>query len=59
MIGGGLRGGVGWAVQIVREILSMLRHEITPNTSTENHGHEQLDADMDEIDCASRGRGRR
>ena len=37
----------------------MLRHEITPSTSTESHGHEQHDAYMGDVDCASRGRGRR
>ena len=36
-----------------------IRHETTSNTSTENHGHVQLDADTDEVDCASRGRGGR
>ena len=60
--GGGLlrrEGGLGRECKSSERILSMLRHEITPSTSTKNHGHEQLDADMDEVDCTSRGRGRR
>ena len=36
----------------------MLRHEITPNAGTKSHGHKQLAADVDEVDCSSRGRGR-
>ena len=36
----------------------MLRHEITPSAGTESHGHRQLVADVGEVDCASRGRGR-
>ena len=35
----------------------MLRHEITPSTSTESHGHVQLVAEMGKVNCASRGIG--
>ena len=59
------RGGVrsdeshqGGLCNSPERILSMLRHEITPSAGMESHCHRQLVADVGEVDCASRGRGR-